>query len=375
MKALGDYIHSKGLKFGIYSGPGPRTCGGYTASWQHEEQDATSWASWGVDYIKYDWCAYNEVAPPDDSGAPRMQGFTLKQLKLPYQVLRKAIDKQDRDIVMSLCQYGWGNVWEWGAEDGINGNLWRATGDITDTWTSMRDIGFAQNGHEQYAAPGHWNDTDMLVVGKVGWGNNPRANRMTQNEQITHITLWSILAAPMLLGCDLTQLDEFTVNLMSNDEMLSVNQDGLGRQGWRIAAMDANDQAVSSTPPPEEPTTQPATQAARGRGRGPRNPQNSAPKQVWARPLLDGTYAVGLFNLGNDPTTISISVKDLATGLKTSLNGPVAVRDIWHLKDLATASDKISAEVPRHGAVFLKVGTPRADDQCIADLVKMHPTK
>ncbi|HVT79769.1 MAG TPA: glycoside hydrolase family 27 protein, partial [Phycisphaerae bacterium] len=364
MKALGDYIHSKGLKFGIYSGPGPRTCGGYVASWQHEEQDARTWASWGVDYIKYDWCSYSEVAPADDSGAPKMNGFTLKQLKLPYQVLRTAIDKQDRDIVMSLCQYGWGNVWEWGAEDGINGNLWRATGDITDTWQSMQGIGFAQNGHEQYAGPGHWNDTDMLVVGMVGWGNVPRANRMTQAEQQTHITLWAILAAPMLLGCDLTQLDEFTTNLMSNDEMLAVNQDPAGKQGWRIAAMDANNEPVAANA---------AAPGGGGRGRG--NPQNAAPKQIWARPLLDGTYAVGLFNLGNEPTKISISLKDLAAGLKTSINGPVALRDIWQLKDLAPTSDAISAEVPRHGSVFLKVGTPKPDAQVIADIVKMHAPK
>ncbi len=384
MKALGDYIHSKGLKFGIYSGPGPTTCGGYCASWQHEEQDATSWASWGVDYIKYDWCNYTNVvrrATPEDTKTYRINNtvtIAFDDLKTPYRVLRKAIDKQDRDIVLSLCQYGWGNVWEWGAEDGINGNLWRATGDITDTWASMSNIGFAQNGHEQYAAPGHWNDTDMLVVGKVGWGNTPRANRMTQNEQITHITLWSILAAPMLLGCDLTQLDEFTINLMSNDEMLAVNQDPAGRQGWRIAAMDLNGAAVLAPAPASAPATAPATGTApaRGRGRGGAgNPQNNAPKQVWARPLLDGTYAVGLFNLDNAPGKVSISLKDLAAGLKTTIPGPVPVRDIWQLKNLDPASDVISAEVPRHGVVFLKIGAPRPDAACIADLVKLHAPK
>ena len=112
------------------------------------------------------------------------------------------MDKQDRDIVMSLCQYGWGNVWEWGAENGINGNVWRATGDINDSWNSMANIGFQQNGHEAFTGPGHWNDTDMLVVGRVGW-NDPATHpsKLTQNEQITHISLWSMLAAPLLLGC------------------------------------------------------------------------------------------------------------------------------------------------------------------------------
>jgi alpha-galactosidase len=345
MKALGDYIHSKGLKFGIYSSPGPRTCGQYTASWQHEEKDAATWASWGVDYIKYDWCSYSEVAPPDEAGGTRYSGFTLKQLKLPYQVIRTALDKQNRDMVLSLCQYGMGNVWEWGAEDGINGNVWRATGDITDTWQSMSNIGFAQNGHEKYTGPGHWNDTDMLVVGKVGWDRGPRANRMTQNEQITHIGLWSILAAPMLLGCDLTQLDEFTTNLMSNDEVLAVNQDPLGKQGHRIS--------------PE----------------GTGNAVNRAPAQVWARELWDGTMAVGLCNLGNEPAKISTTLKELNDGLKMNVAAGAKVRDLWQLKDLAPVGETISAEVPRHGMVMLKIGNAKPNAECVAALVKMYPTK
>ena len=353
MKALGDYIHSQGLKFGIYSSPGPRTCGQYTASWQHEEQDARTWASWGVDYIKYDWCSYSEVAPPDPDGGRQFSGFTLKQLKAPYQVLRQALDKQDRDIVYSLCQYGMGNVWEWGAEEGINGNVWRATNDITDTWSSMSNIGFQQNGHEKFTGPGHWNDTDMLVVGKVGWGNTPRANRMTQNEQLTHIGLWSILAAPMLLGCDLQQMDEFTTNMMSNDEMLAINQDPLGKQGWRIAAMDAEDKAVE----------------------GSGSALNRAPKQVWGRPLVDGTYAVGLFNLGNEPAKVSIPMKDLAAAFDAKFSGSVAVRDVWQLKNLESVTETLSAEVPRHGVVFLKIGTPKSMDQVIADVVKLHAPK
>jgi alpha-galactosidase len=215
----------------------------------------------------------------------------------------------------------------------------------------MSNIGFAQNGHEKFTGPGHWNDTDMLVVGKVGWGNTPRANRMTQNEQLTHITLWSILAAPMLLGCDLTQLDEFTTNLMSNDEMLAINQDPAGKQGWRIAATNADGEAVTGT-------------AA-----------NRAPKQVWARPLADGTYAMGLFNLGDAPTKVTISMKELAAGLKTNFAGPQPVRDIWQLKNLDAATDTLSANVLRHSAVFLKVGTPKPQAQVIADVVKLHAPK
>jgi alpha-galactosidase len=193
----------------------------------------------------------------------------------------------------------------------------------------------------------------MLVVGKVGWGNMPRANRMTQNEQMTHIALWSILAAPMLMGCDLQQLDDFTTNMMSNDEMLAVSQDPMGSQGWRIVAMSADGQPVT----------------------GAGNAVNRAPKQVWARPLIDGTYAVGLFNLGDEATSVSILLKDLGDGLKTSFAGDVAVRDIWHLKDLAPASGTLTADVPRHGVAFLKLGKPKPQADVIAAIVKMHAPK
>ena len=158
MKALGDSIHALGLKFGIYSSPGPLTCGGYTASYQHELQDAESYASWGIDYLKYDWCSYDNIA----------KDHSLPELKKPYFVMRDALNKVDRDIVFSLCQYGMGNVWEWGSE--VGGNLWRTTGDITDTWQSLSEIGFNQVEDSKYAGPGHWNDPDMLIVGWVGWG-------------------------------------------------------------------------------------------------------------------------------------------------------------------------------------------------------------
>jgi alpha-galactosidase len=365
MKALGDYIHAKGLKFGIYSSPGPTTCERLAASYQHEEQDAKTWASWGVDYIKYDWCSYGNVPKPaGDEGA-----------KLPYQVMRKALDKLDRDLVYSLCQYGNNNVWTWGDAEDIKGNLWRVTGDINtgaQAWQSMSSIGFQQSSHAQYAGPGHWNDTDMLVVGSVGLssGGNPRPTSLTRNEQVTHIGLWVLLAAPLLLGCDMNQMDEFTVNLMCNDEALAVNQDPLGKQAWRIAALNADDTPVGAPNPAAAPAPAPG-----GRGRGPGNPQNSAVKQIWARPLIDGTYAVGLFNLGPEPATVRISLKDLGDGLNANIAGPVRVRDLWQLKDLAAATDTISAEVPRHGMVLLKVGTPKPLADVIADIVKMHEPK
>jgi len=305
MKGLVDYIHGKGLKAGIYSGPGLATCQGLAASYQHEEQDARTWAKWGFDYLKYDWCRYPEAA---NTNSP------LELLQKPYVLMRGILDKLDRDVVFSLCQYGWGKVWEWGGE--LGGNLWRVTGDITDTWVSMSAIGFQQTGHEKFAGPGHWNDTDMLVVGKVGWGRaDPRPTQLSQNEQITHITLWSLQAAPLLIGADMSQLDDFTVNLLGNPEVLSVNQDPLGKAAGRT----------------------------RGDGR----------IDIWARPLEDGTIAVGLFNRNPFATKVTTTWQELG------LSGAQPVRDLWLHKSLGTATNEFSATVPRHGAVFVKIGRPR----------------
>ena len=303
MKALADYVHAKGLKIGIYSSPGPRTCQQkYAGSWQHEEQDAQTYAKWGFDYLKYDWCSYSEIAPKP----------TLDDRKKPYLVMRAALDNLNRDIVYSLCQYGAGNVWEWGEE--VGGNLWRMTGDITDTWSSMSGIGFSQTGREKYAGPGHWNDTDMLVVGKVGWGRDLRDTRLTPNEQITHITLWSLQAAPMLIGADMSQMDRFTADLLGNREVLEVNQDPLGRPAGRIS----------------------------GDGR----------TEIWARPLADGTMAVGMFNRGPETTVVTARFSELG------ITGNVPVRDLWLQKNVGSFHNQFAAELPRHGVVLVKIGQP-----------------
>jgi alpha-galactosidase len=309
MKALGDYIHSKGLKFGIYSGPGPTTCQGLEASWQHELQDFQTYAKWGVDYLKYDWCSYTRVLAPGETNQQ------LPVLKRPYQVARAALDQVQRDIVYSLCQYGWGNVWEWGADPDIRGNSWRTTGDITDTWESMNGIGFQQVGHSKFAAPGHWNDPDMLVIGKVGWGPRLRDSRLSPNEQYVHITLWSLLASPLLLGNDLTQMDDFELNLVTNDEVLAVHQDPLGKAADRVSKKDE--------------------------------------LEVWSRPLSDGSLAVGLFN--RDEMAMPVSVKWSELGI----SGTHTVRDLWRQKDLGTFSDEFSSVVPRHGTLFVKVTAKR----------------
>jgi alpha-galactosidase len=300
MKALADYVHSKGLLLGIYSSPGPKTCGGYEGSFGHELQDAKTYARWGIDYLKYDWCSYK--------GDTR----SLVELQKPYRVMREALDTVDRDIVLSLCQYGMGNVSEWGGE--VGGNLWRTTGDIVDRWSSVSKIGFRQNGLEKHAGPGRWNDPDMLVVGKVGWGPRLHDTNLTTSEQITHITLWSMLAAPLLIGCDLTALDSFTLDLLTNDDVLDVDQDALGKQAWRVS---------------QEGMT-----------------------EVWARPLADGTIAVALFNKGPLPATATARWVDL--GIK----GNLPVRDLWQRKDVGESKDVISAAIPRHGAMLYRVGKP-----------------
>jgi alpha-galactosidase len=301
MKALSDYVHSKGLKLGIYSSPGPLTCGGYTGSYQHEIQDAKSYASWGIDYLKYDWCSYGSIAT--DAGRAELQK--------PYILMRKALDMVPRDILFSLCQYGMGNVWEWGGQ--VGGNSWRTTGDITDTWKSMTDIGFEQTVQWQHAEPGHWNDPDMLVVGWVGWGPSLHPTRLTVNEQYTHISLWALLTSPLLLGCDLTKLDDFTLNLLTNDEVLAVNQDPLGVQAKRIIKMD--------------------------------------PLQVWAKPLSDGSLAVGLFNMA--PREINSTIKWQELGL----TGAQKVRDLWRQTDMGSYTDSFSTMVLNHGVVLIKVSS------------------
>jgi alpha-galactosidase len=304
MKALADYVHSKGLKLGIYSGPGPKTCANYEGSYQHELKDAQQYAKWGIDYLKYDWCSYDQIAK--DHSKP--------ELIKPYALMRNCLDQVDRDIVYSLCQYGMGDVFVWG-KGVVGGNLWRTTGDITDTWRSMSDIGFAHNFKSAFAVPGGWNDPDMLVVGKLGWGPNPRPTRLTPNEQITHITLWSLLAAPLIIGCDLTALDPFTKALLCNHDVIEVDQDPLGRAATRrIVVGDA---------------------------------------EVWARPLWDGTTAVGLFNRGHEKVQI---VADLA---RLGYRSPQPIRDLWQMKDLPGKTMSLKGTVPAHGAMLFKVGKPQ----------------
>jgi alpha-galactosidase len=287
MKALATYIHSKGLKLGIYSGPGPRTCAGYLATYNHEEQDAKTWAEWGIDYLKYDWCSASEVYHPEE-------------LKAAYQKMALALRATKRPMIYSLCQYGWQNVQEWGAQ--VGGNLWRTTGDISDTWDSMSRIGFDQQvGREKYANPGHWNDPDMLEIGNGG---------MTDTEYRTHMSLWSILAAPLLAGNDIRSMTDSIKEILMNKEVIAIDQDKAGVQGVRV--------------------------------------RQEGEIEVWKKPLAKGV-AVGLFNRSKDAAKISVKWSEVGVNKKNP-----KVRDLWSHQDL-TAADSYSVEVPSHGVVLLRV--------------------
>jgi alpha-galactosidase len=321
MKNMADYIHGLGLKAGLYSSPGPWTCGGCAASWLHEEQDAQTYAKWGFDYLKYDWCSYGNVVHiaktnvmvVRSNGSPAKTG---EEAMYPYKLMGNFLREQNRDIVFSLCQYGMADVWKWGGS--VNGNSWRTTGDITDTWRSMSRIGFNQGQAAPCAKPGNWNDPDMLVVGQVGWGK-PHPSRLTPDEQYTHISLWCLLSAPLLIGCDMTKLDDFTLNLLENDEVLALDQDALGKEATCVVT--------------------------------------NGEVRVYEKELEDGGRALGLFNVGSAPA--SLEFNQLA---QLGFTGAQHVRDLWRQQDLPdvdAATDILKMTIPVHGVVLYKL-TPAA---------------
>ncbi len=297
---MGDWLHAKGLKFGIYSSPGPLTCGGYTGSWRNEVNDAASYASWGIDYLKYDWCSYDEIAGKDTS---------LEMFQKPYRVMQRALNGQKRDIVYSLCQYGMKDVWTWGNQ--VGGQSWRTTGDIEDNWESLLQIGFHQNRLAPYAGPGHWNDPDMMIVGQVGWGENLHPSRLTPDEQYTHVSLWCMLSAPLLIGCDISRLDPFTLNLLTNDEVIAIDQDPLGKQATLVMDKDSI--------------------------------------QVWKKELAGGGSAVAVFNMGMKYTQHILHFKDIG------LRGTYRIRDLWRQQNVAVKGTVVTIILPPHGVYLYKI--------------------
>lgn len=300
MTALGNYLHGQGLKFGIYSSPGERTCGGFPGSFGHEAQDCKTYFNWGVDYLKYDLCSYSDNIARDT---------TLAAQQKPYILMGNEIKKYPRDLVYSICQYGIHEVWKWGAQ--MNGQLWRTTEDITDTWESLSGIGFSQTNNAAYAGPGGWNDPDMLILGMVGWGENLHPTDLTPYEQYTHMSLWSLLSAPLLIGCDMDKLDEFTLSLLKNREVIAIDQDELGKQALKTIT--------------------------------------AGHIQVWVKPLADGSKAIGIFNLGNSYQKYTLQLKE--AGIKKA----GTIRDVWQQKDIAAGVNTVSFNIPPHGVRLLKI--------------------
>lgn len=295
MKALADFVHSKGLKLGIYSSPGPKTCAKYEGSYGHEIQDANTYAAWGIDYLKYDLCGLRDQMKAAPSPAAAHQIMVDA-----YKKMRDALRATGRPILYSLCQYGDDAVWEWGAE--VGGNLWRTTGDISDRYARMAEIGFSQAGLARYAGPGHWNDPDMLEVGNGG---------MNAEEYRTHMSLWAILAAPLLAGNDLSKMTPETIALLTNKEIVAIDQDAAGKQGDRLSA--------------------------------------EGPVEIWVRPLADGSKAVGIFNRHPGSLLATADLQQLGLG-----KAPHA-RDVWAAKDLGKIEKPYRVQIPGHGVVVLRV--------------------
>jgi alpha-galactosidase len=301
MKALGDYIHSRGLKFGIYSSPGSKTCGGYPGSLDHETQDAKMYASWGIDFLKYDLCGFQDNMRKLQAEHPNDPNAVNNLMIAAYRKMGDALKATGRPILYSLCQYGLDQPWKWGP--GLGANMWRTTDDIDDSYGRMIAIGFSQAGLSKYAGPGHWNDPDMLEIGN---------GKMSADEYKTHMSLWVILAAPLLAGNDLSKMTGADKSLLMNKDAIAIDQDSLGRQGDRL--------------------------------------YESGDLDVWTKPLSGGRVAVGLFNRSWSVREVSVDLGQI--GFK---NGG-SVRDVWEKKDLGHRSGVVTRTLPKHGAALLIVG-------------------
>jgi alpha-galactosidase len=303
MKALADYIHSKGLKIGLYSSPGPKTCANFEGSLGHEEQDAQLYASWGVDYLKYDLCSFHTIMQakaPDDKAAQ------MRLMVAAYDKMGKALKAAGRPIVYSFCQYGWDSVWEWAPS--IGGNLWRTTGDISTNWGRIYDLLSQQSGLETYAGPGHWNDPDMLEVGN---------GKLSLAENRSHFSMWAILAAPLLAGNDLPHMTPEVRAILTNRDVIAIDQDRLGRQGSRV--------------------------------------YSDGEVEVWTRPLSGGALAVAVLNVGSD----RISTHPFHLNLtKLGLRGPLTGKNLW-TGDKVTLANNQPIELASHDILLIRVAAPR----------------
>jgi alpha-galactosidase len=302
MKALTAYIHSKGLKAGIYTSPGPRTCGGFTGAWQHEAQDARTFADWGFDLLKYDWCSYGEV----------VKGDSLAVLQKPYKLMADLLAAQDRDMQLNLCQYGMGKVWQWGA--GIGGQSWRTGGDLGGELNNLFGVALRNVDIRAWNGPGGWNDPDYIQIGNTGNADaqgKPVPFPLSPTEQYSFVSLWCLTASPLFYSGDLAHLEPFTLNALTNPEVIAVDQDPLGQCA---ASAMLTDQTF-----------------------------------LLIKDLADGSKAVGLCNRGEFKATITAPWPVLG------LQGPKKVRDLWRQKDLGPSDGQFTADVPRHGVMLIRI--------------------
>jgi alpha-galactosidase len=304
MKALADYVHSKGLKIGIYSGPGPKTCGGYAGSLGHEEQDAQLYASWGIDYLKYDLCSF--IPDVMEKQAPNDKAEQMRLMIAAYDKMNKALKATGRPIVFSLCQYGWDASWEWAPS--VGGNLWRTTGDISPHWDRMYTILSQQAGLAKYAGPGHWNDPDMLEVGN---------GKLTLAENRLHFSMWAMLAAPLLAGNDLPNMKPEIAAILTNRDVIAIDQDRLGKQGTR-AYVDGE-------------------------------------VEVWTRSLAGGAQAIAVINVGDNRYSTHPFHLSLA---RLGLHGKQTGKDLWTGKTI-TLTENQPLELPSHDILLVRIPAPK----------------
>ena len=304
MKALADYVHSRGLKLGIYSGPGTKTCAGFAASLDHEAQDAQLYASWGIDYLKYDLCSFRRDQMA--AKAPNDKAEQMRMMIDAYVKMGKALKAFGRPIVYSLCQYGWDAPWEWAPA--LGGNLWRTTGDVQANWGSVYNIINQQAGLAKYAGPGHWNDPDMLEVGN---------GRLTLAENRSHFSMWAMLAAPLLAGNDLPNMKPEIKSILTNSDVIAIDQDKLGREGTHVYSDGEVD--------------------------------------VWSRPLSGGAMAIAVLNAGSDRVASHPFHLSLA---KLGLHGQQKAKDLWTGKDI-TLTDNMPIELDSHDTLLVRIASPK----------------
>ena len=310
MKAMTDYIHGKGLKAGIYSTPGPLTCGGFEGSYQHEAQDARQYAAWGFDFLKYDWCTYEKIAR-QASGKPREIAIR------PFALMGGQLRQQQRDILFNLCQYGRDRVWEWGA--GAGAQSWRTSTDLGLEIDRVFEVALANAAHRDWSKPGSWNDPDYVQIGYFGdpaaysqkTGVQPISVPLSPTEQYAFMSLWSLSAAPLFFGGDISRLDEFSISVLCNPEVIDIDQDPLG-QCARVVRLDEN-------------------------------------CFVMVKELSDGSKAVGLCNAGELPAEVTATWSDLG------ITGKRIVRDVWRQKDLGEFEAAFKAPVARRGVVLVRI--------------------